>query len=134
MKAVVRREHDPDDRRLVRVSLAGPAERDATDMLAQWSQNLEATFARFPGIGIGFAVAPVTSAVMATAPPDRVGNASGVLSATRQVGSLMGIAILGAVLQNRITATITAGIQTVQGIPEAAKPKDHRRRRTSPRR
>jgi len=75
------------------------------------------------GIGIGLAVAPVTSAVMATAPKDRVGNASGVLSTMRQVGSLMGIAILGAVLQNRVTANITAGIHAVQGIPEAVKQK-----------
>lgn len=50
------------------------------------------------GIGIGLAVAPVTSAVMATAPKERVGNASGVLSTMRKVGSLMGIAVLGAVL------------------------------------
>jgi EmrB/QacA subfamily drug resistance transporter len=75
------------------------------------------------GIGIGLAVAPVTSAVMATAPKDRVGNASGVLSTMRQVGSLMGIAILGAVLQNRVTANITSGIEAVQSIPEAVKQK-----------
>jgi EmrB/QacA subfamily drug resistance transporter len=75
------------------------------------------------GIGIGLAVAPVTSAVMATAPRDRVGNASGVLSTMRQVGSLMGIAILGAVLQNRITANITSGVHAIQGIPEAIKQK-----------
>ena len=75
------------------------------------------------GIGIGLAVAPVTSAVMATAPADRVGNASGVLSTTRQVGSLMGIAILGAVLQNRITANVTAGVEALQGMPETAKQK-----------
>ncbi len=73
------------------------------------------------GIGIGLAVAPVTSAVMATAPRDRVGNASGVLSTMRQVGSLLGIAVLGAVLQNRVTATVTDGIQAVQGIPDAVK-------------
>jgi EmrB/QacA subfamily drug resistance transporter len=73
------------------------------------------------GIGIGLAIAPVTSAVMATAPRDRVGNASGVLSTTRQVGSLMGIAILGAVLQNRVTAAITEGVQTVSRIPQALK-------------
>jgi MFS family permease len=73
-------------------------------------------------IGIGLAVAPVTSAVMATAPKER-GNASGVLSTMRQVGSLMGIAILGAVLQNRITANITSGIQAVQSVPEAIKQK-----------
>lgn len=49
-KGVVRREHDPDDRRIVSISLAGPAERYATDMLAQWAEHLETTFARFPDI------------------------------------------------------------------------------------
>jgi EmrB/QacA subfamily drug resistance transporter len=73
------------------------------------------------GIGIGLSIAPVTSAVMATAPLDRAGNASGVLSTTRQVGSLMGIAILGAVLQNRIEANIREGVLAIQGMPEAVK-------------
>jgi uncharacterized membrane protein YdbT with pleckstrin-like domain len=41
----------------------------------------------------------------------------------RQVGSLMGIAILGAVLQNRVTANITSGIDAAQGIPAAVKQK-----------
>ena len=41
----------------------------------------------------------------------------------RQVGSLMGIAILGAVLQNRVTANITEGVQAISQIPEAAKQK-----------
>ena len=81
------------------------------------------------GIGIGLAVAPVTSAVMATAPKDRVGNASGVLSTMRQVGSLMGIAMLGAVLQNRVTANIATGMEAVQGLPEAVKQDDHQRAR-----
>jgi EmrB/QacA subfamily drug resistance transporter len=73
------------------------------------------------GIGIGLSIAPVTSAVMATAPPERVGNASGVLSTTRQVGSLMGIAILGAVLQNRIAANVRAGLETVAAIPDEVR-------------
>ena len=73
------------------------------------------------GIGIGLAVAPVTSAVMATAPRERVGNASGVLSTMRQVGSLMGIAILGAVLQNRVTAAVTEGVRASSQIPPALK-------------
>lgn len=75
------------------------------------------------GVGIGLAVAPVTSAVMATAPSDRIGNASGVLSTMRQVGSLLGIAILGAVLQNQVVANITEGVRGVQGLPEALKQK-----------
>ena len=73
------------------------------------------------GLGIGLSIAPVTSAVMATAPLDRAGNASGVLSTMRQVGSLMGIAILGAVLQNRIVANIHEGVLGDPGHPGGAQ-------------
>jgi len=73
------------------------------------------------GFGIGMAIAPTTSAVMATAPPDRVGNASGVLSTVRQLGSLMGIAVLGAVLQNRLAYNVETGVETIPGIPAPVK-------------
>ena len=69
------------------------------------------------GVGIGCAIAPLTSAVMATAPRDRIGNASGVLSTMRQVGSVMGIAVLGAVLQNRLEHNVAAGVDA--GLPAA---------------
>lgn len=49
-KGVVRRGHDPEDHRLVHISLAGPAEGYAEDLLARWSAHLEAVFARFPDI------------------------------------------------------------------------------------
>lgn len=73
------------------------------------------------GLGIGLAVAPTTSAVMATAPLDRIGNASGVLSTMRQLGSVMGIAVLGAVLQNRLTHNVVAGVQALPGVPASVK-------------
>jgi EmrB/QacA subfamily drug resistance transporter len=73
------------------------------------------------GIGIGLSIAPVTAAVMATAPRERAGNASGVLSTTRQVGSLMGIAILGAVLQNRIAANVREGVAAIEAIPDEVR-------------
>jgi len=73
------------------------------------------------GLGIGMAVAPVTSAVMATAPRDRIGNASGVLSTMRQIGSVMGIAVLGAVLQNRLVHNIRVGVETLPGLPVQVK-------------
>ncbi len=73
------------------------------------------------GFGIGMAIAPTTAAVMATAPADRVGNASGVLSTVRQLGSLMGIAVLGAVLQNRVVHNVTQGLDAIPGIPSPVK-------------
>ena len=49
-KDVVRRETDPDDRRVVYVHLAGAAERYAGEVYDAWRRELEAVFARFPGI------------------------------------------------------------------------------------
>ena len=47
-KGVLLRDPDEQDRRIVRVRLAGRAEGYATDVMALWSQRLAAVFARFP--------------------------------------------------------------------------------------
>ena len=49
-KNVARRETDPDDRRVVYVRLAGDAERYACEVYEGWRRDLEAVFARYPGI------------------------------------------------------------------------------------
>ncbi len=50
------------------------------------------------GIGVGFATAQLTSIVLSDVPVERSGIASGANSTLRQVGSALGIAILGTVL------------------------------------
>ncbi len=50
------------------------------------------------GIGVGFATAQLTSIVLSEVPVQESGLASGTNSTLRQVGSAMGIAILGTVL------------------------------------
>ncbi|MBP1704363.1 MAG: putative transport protein, partial [Chloroflexi bacterium] len=52
----------------------------------------------FYGIGVGFATAQLTSIVLSDVPVERSGLASGANSTIRQVGSALGIAILGTVL------------------------------------
>jgi DNA-binding MarR family transcriptional regulator len=49
-KGVVRREADPDDRRVVLIRLAGDAEAYAESMHDAWQQHVEVVFARHPGI------------------------------------------------------------------------------------
>jgi DNA-binding MarR family transcriptional regulator len=49
-KDVIRRESSPDDRRVVYVRLAGSAEGYADEMHERWRRQLDAVFARFPGI------------------------------------------------------------------------------------
>lgn len=77
------------------------------------------------GFGIGIVMAPMTSAVMASAPVEKAGSASGVLSTMRQLGSVLGIAVMGAILQNRAVAyleqAVTTKLDAVPYIPAAIK-------------
>ncbi len=50
------------------------------------------------GIGVGFATAQLTNIALSDVPTERSGLASGTNSTTRQLGSALGIAILGSVL------------------------------------
>jgi EmrB/QacA subfamily drug resistance transporter len=54
------------------------------------------------GIGIGMFQSPNNSAVMGSVPRENLGIASGLLSLTRTVGQMTGIAILSAVWENRV--------------------------------
>ena len=54
------------------------------------------------GIGMGCVFAPSITVAMRPIRPADAGSASGVLNTTRQVGSVMGAAIMGAVLQNQL--------------------------------
>jgi DHA2 family methylenomycin A resistance protein-like MFS transporter len=62
------------------------------------------------GFGIGMVMPPSTSAVMGAVSPERAGQASGVLSSVRQIGAVLGIAVMGAVLQNRVVMYVQDGI------------------------
>ena len=54
------------------------------------------------GTGMGMTFAPMTAAVMAEVPPRIAGSASGILNTMRNVGQVLGIAVLGSVLQSRL--------------------------------
>ncbi len=56
------------------------------------------------GLGMGMTFAPMTAAVMAEVPPRISGSASGILNTMRNVGQVLGIAVLGSVLQSRLGA------------------------------
>ncbi|WP_249359213.1 MFS transporter [Nocardia cyriacigeorgica] len=71
------------------------------------------------GVGVGFATAQVTNVVLADVPENDNGQASGIQSAFRQLGSALGIAVLTTVffttLGSQITEHLTAdGMSSVQ--------------------
>lgn len=80
----------------------------------------------FYGIGVGFATAQLTQVVLADVPVERSGQAASTQSTARQVGSALGIAILGTALFTTLTqatqnqvASLVAGNPQLQGAVDA---------------
>ncbi len=76
------------------------------------------------GAGIGLTVAPTTTEAMRAVAPEQTGAASGVLNTARQVGAVIGAAVVGAVLQNRLTSSLhrEAAERVAQLPPDARGP------------
>ncbi|MFP3961886.1 MFS transporter [Actinomadura fulvescens] len=58
------------------------------------------------GVGIGCVFGPMVTLAMYNVKPTMAGAASGVLNTIRQIGTVIGSAAVGAVLQNRLAASI----------------------------
>jgi len=69
------------------------------------------------GLGMGLTMAPMTAAVMASAPIGQSGEAAGVLTTMRQVGSVLGISVIGAVLQNQLVTNLSEALVPITQIP-----------------
>jgi MFS family permease len=60
------------------------------------------------GLGMGGTFAPLTTVAMREVDPRMAGAASGMLNTVRQVGSVIGTAAVGALLQNRLASSLTS--------------------------
>jgi hypothetical protein len=73
------------------------------------------------GVGIGLATAQLTGVIMVDVPMDKIGQGSGSQSTVRQIGSALGIAVLGTVLFTQLQASLLAklaALGTPQGIAD----------------
>ncbi|HEY3482997.1 MAG TPA: MFS transporter [Streptomyces sp.] len=70
------------------------------------------------GMGAGCTFAPMAAEVMRNVPPKLTGAASGVNNALRQVGSVLAGAVVGAVLQGQLAASLkTQAAERASGVP-----------------
>lgn len=69
------------------------------------------------GLGIGLTLAIAMHTALATAPDEKSGEASGVTSAFRQVGGVLGVAVLGSVLSTGYGDDMESA---TRGLPEPA--------------
>lgn len=73
------------------------------------------------GLGMGLIQAPISSAVLKNVPPDEAGGASGVVTTIRQIGAVMGIAILGAALQSFLVTNVNHNLNNIKSLPAEVK-------------
>lgn len=75
------------------------------------------------GVGMGCLFAPMTIEALRRCPPEHAGALSGVLNTTRQLGAVIGSAVIGAVLAAQLaTAQVEAAATEVNKLPEEARP------------
>lgn len=75
------------------------------------------------GIGIGFATSQLTNVVLSDIPPQKAGSASGAAGMVRQVGTALGIALIGAIFVAQATSHVRADLDKHQEIPVAIREK-----------
>ncbi|MFU8947890.1 MFS transporter [Mycetocola zhadangensis] len=73
------------------------------------------------GVGVGLATAQLTNVIMVDVPVAQSGQASGLQSTVRQLGSALGIAILGTVLVSTLAATTAANLNDIKGVDAATQ-------------
>jgi EmrB/QacA subfamily drug resistance transporter len=73
------------------------------------------------GIGIGFATSQLTNVVLSDIPPQKSGSASGAAGMVRQVGTALGIAVIGAIFIASATSSITDAVDRDQELPPAVR-------------
>ncbi len=65
------------------------------------------------GLGVGLATAQLTSLLLSEVPRSESGQASGLQSSIRQLGSALGVALLGGLLVSRLAIATRANLETL---------------------
>ncbi len=68
------------------------------------------------GLGFGIALVPVTSAALTVVPPARSGMAASATNTARELGAVIGVAVLGAIVNSRLTGDLAVRMKAL-GIP-----------------
>jgi hypothetical protein len=71
---------------------------------------------------MGLLFAPMTTIAMRNIPPQMAGAASGVFNSFRQLGSVMGSAVVGAILQAQLAINVAAGKPYPLAFVDAMRP------------
>jgi EmrB/QacA subfamily drug resistance transporter len=68
------------------------------------------------GAGVGSTVVPITSAALSAVPPQRSGMAASATNTSREIGAVIGVAVLGMLVNAQLNAHLVASLRRL-GIP-----------------
>jgi EmrB/QacA subfamily drug resistance transporter len=72
------------------------------------------------GLGVGTASAQLTGAILIDVPAEESGQGSAMQSTSRQLGSVLGTAVLGTILATTISGQVSQALKSVEGLPDKA--------------
>jgi EmrB/QacA subfamily drug resistance transporter len=70
------------------------------------------------GVGVGMAMVPVTSAALGSVPPEHSGMASSTTNTFRELGAVVGVAVLGSIVYAQLTVHLVQRLTAI-GIPKS---------------
>ena len=70
------------------------------------------------GVGVGMAMVPVTSASLGSVPAEHSGMASSTTNTFRELGAVVGVAVLGSIVNGQLTVNLVRRLTAI-GIPKA---------------
>jgi EmrB/QacA subfamily drug resistance transporter len=73
------------------------------------------------GLGAGFSITQLTNVILSDIPPTKSGVASGTNTTVRQVGSALGIAVIGTVVTTQTVNNAVAAIATTRSLSPATR-------------
>lgn len=73
------------------------------------------------GVGVGLATAQLTSVILVDVPVEQSGEASGLQSTVRQLGSALGIALLGTLLVSNLSLNFAGALDGIAGLGTAER-------------
>ncbi len=75
-----------------------------------------ATALAITGTGVGSTVVPVTTSALSAVPPERSGMAASAANTSREIGAVMGVAVLGMLVNSQLNAHLAGSLKRL-GIP-----------------
>jgi EmrB/QacA subfamily drug resistance transporter len=73
------------------------------------------------GAGLGVAMVGATASVLSAVPPERSGMAASAVNTSRELGAVVGVTVLGAIVNAQLTTNLLHRLRSIPGLPASLR-------------